>query len=327
MTTHGATLSRRELLTGPGLFLFFRVEAAFPQPGRQGYPSDFNAYLRVGADERVTCFVGKVELGQGSKTSLAQLLAEELDVALDSVDMVMGDTDLCPWDGGTFGSQSHRIFGPVLRGAGAEARAVLLQLAAERLQAPAERLRVEGGVVTDPSATDKRVTYAQLVQGKRIERHLEKTPVKPVKAYTVVGQSPRRKDALEKVTGRARYAGDMTLPGTLHARVLRPPAHGATLKGADTAAAEKIEGARVVRDGDLIAILHERPDVADKALELIRPKAQFIRPEPSVDDKSIFEHLLKTAPPPRAVGESGNLAEGEKLASTITSETYLNSYV
>jgi isoquinoline 1-oxidoreductase len=325
MTTHGAMLSRRELLTGPGLFLFFRVEAAFPQPGRQGYPSDFNAYLRVGADERVTCFVGKVELGQGSKTSLAQLLAEELDVALDSVDMVLGDTDLCPWDGGTFGSQSHRIFGPVLRGAGAEARAVLLQLAAERLEAPAERLRVEAGVITDPSVTDKRVTYAQLVQGKRIERHLDKVPMKLVSAYNVVGQSPRRKDALEKVTGGARYAGDMAPPGTLHARILRPPAHGATLKSADTAAAEKLAGVRVVRDGDLIAVLHARPDVADAALKLV--KAQFERPRPGPDDRSIFEHLLKTAPPPRAVGESGNLAEGEKLASTITSETYLNSYV
>ncbi|MBM3748059.1 MAG: xanthine dehydrogenase family protein molybdopterin-binding subunit, partial [Acidobacteria bacterium] len=105
----------------------------------------------------------------------------------------------------------------------------------------------------------------------------------------------------------------------------RPPAHGATLKGADTAAAEKIEGARVVRDGDLIAVLHARPDVADAALKLV--KAQFERPRPSVDDKTIFEHLLKTAPPGRVVGESGNLAEGEKLAATITNETYLNSYV
>ena len=128
--------------------MFFRaVRRAFQEPERcpgPGYPTDFNAYLRIGADGRVTCFVGKVELGQGSKTALAQLLAEELDVALDSVDMVMGDTDVCPWDMGTFGSLSIRQFGPVLRGAAAEARAVLLQMAAERLGAPAEPAPGEG---------------------------------------------------------------------------------------------------------------------------------------------------------------------------------------
>jgi isoquinoline 1-oxidoreductase len=312
-------LSRRELLIlpGSGLLLAFPAEAQ-----RQGYPSDFNAYLRIGADGRVTCFVGKVELGQGSKTALAQLLAEELDVALDSVDMVMGDTDVCPWDMGTFGSLSIRQFGPVLRGAAAEARAVLLQLAAERLQTPVEGLRVKAGVVAGPSGS---VTYAQLVQGKRIERRLEKIPLKPVSSYSVVGQSPRRKDAIEKVTGKAKYAGDMALPGTLHARILRPPAHGATLKDADTSVAEKVPGVRVVKQGDLIAVLHERPDVAEKALGLV--KAQFDRPGPSVDDRSIFDHLLKAAPRGQVVNESGSIEEGAKLCTSLIERTYFNSYV
>ncbi len=326
-------LSRRDFfaLAGSGLFVFFRVEdlAAFQEPerlpARQGYPTDFNAYLRIGADGRTTCFVGKVELGQGSKTSLAQLLAEELDIAFDSVDMVMGDTDVCPWDMGTFGSLSIRQFGPILRAAGAEARAVLVQLAAERLRAPAERLQVKDGVVSDPSNPGRRVAYAQLVAGKRIERHLEKVPVKPPFAFTVVGQSARRKDALEKVTGKAKYAADMGLPGTLHGRILRPPAHDATLKDVDTTAAGKVEGVRVVKDGDLIAVLHERPEAAEKALELIR--AQFDRTQTGLDDKTIFEHLLKAAPQGRVVNESGSLAEGEKLAATVIDETYLNSYV
>jgi nicotinate dehydrogenase subunit B len=314
--------TRREVLglAGSGLFVIFPA-----QPPRPGYPADFNAYLRIGADGRVACLVGKVELGQGSKTALAQLLAEELDVALDSVDMVMGDTDVCPWDGGTFGSLSIRQFGPVLRGAAAEARAVLLELAGERLQTPADRLQVKAGVVSGPPGADRRVTYAQLVQGKRIERHLEKAPLKAVAAYTVVGQSPRRKDALEKVTGRARYAGDMAVPGTLHARILRPPAHGATLKDIDTAAAEKVAGARVVKDGDLIAVLHERRDLADQALGLI--KAQFDRPRPGQDDKTIFDHLLKAAPEGRVVDQSGDVAEGAKLSQSLVERTYLNSYV
>ncbi|HSW49291.1 MAG TPA: molybdopterin cofactor-binding domain-containing protein, partial [Bryobacteraceae bacterium] len=324
---------RRDFLgvAGPGLFVFFHtgpleaLQEPERLPARMAYPTDFNAYLRVNADGRVGCFVGKVELGQGAMTSLAQLLAEELDVALDSVDMTMGDTDLCPWDVGTFGSLNIWQFGPVLRAAGAEARAVLVQMAAEQLQAPADRLQVRAGVVIDPASAGKSVTYAQLVQGKRIERHLPKVAVKPVKSFRVIGQSPRRKDALEKVTGRAKYAGDIVPPGALHARILRPPAHGATLKDVDTSAAEKVPGVQVVRDGDLVAVLHERRDVADKALALL--KAQFVRPQPSVDDKTIFAHLLKTAPQPRLVSEGGSLTEGEKLAAAVFDETYLNSYV
>ena len=325
--------SRRDVLAlaGSGLFLFFQVEPldAFQgrgqAPGTQAGTMDFNTYLRIGPDGRVTCFSGKIEMGQGNTSALAQLLAEELDVTYDSVDMVMGDTDVCPYDGGTYGSLSIRQFGPVLRGAGAEARAVLLQLAAEQLQSPVERLQVKAGVVSDPSTPAKRVTYAQLVQGKRIERRLPNVPVKPVKTFTVVGQSPRRKDALEKVNGKAKYSGDYLPAGVLHARILRPPAREATLKSVDISAAEKVPGVRVVREGDLIAVLHERRDVADQALGLI--KAQYDRPQPGVDDRSIFDHILKTAPPPRTVYETGALAEGEKLAATLVEETYLNSYV
>ena len=327
-------VSRREFLqlAGAGLFIFFATDpmAAFQEPsrlpGRPSYPTDFNAYLRIGADRRVTCFVGKVELGQGSKTALAQLVAEELDVSFDSVDMVMGDTDLCPWDMGTFGSLTVRQFGPVLRAAAAEARAVLLQMSADYLHlSSVEHLRVKDGVVTYAEDEHKSVSYAKLVEGKRIERHLAKVPVKPVSAFTVIGKAQRRKDALEKVTGKARYAADMTPPGTLHARILRPPAHGATLKGLDTAAAEKVPGVRVIRDGEMIAVLHEQPDIADRALGLIR--ARFEPPQPSDDDRTIFDHLLKAAPPLQMVDEKGSLAEGEKLATLVVEETYLNSYV
>ena len=148
--------SRRGFLAlgGTGLFVFFAAERspAFQQAAGQGYPSDWNAYLRIGADGRVTCFTGKVELGQGTTTALAQMLAEELDVAFDSVDMVMADTGVCPWDRATVGSLGISQFGPVLRAAGAEARSVLLEMAAERLRVPVERLRVAAGVVAESAA-------------------------------------------------------------------------------------------------------------------------------------------------------------------------------
>ena len=323
-------LNRRDFLTGAGLLIIVPLqevlEAQEPArlPARQAYPEDVNAYLRIAPDNRVTCYVGKVELGQGAMTSLAQLLAEELDVALEAVHMVMGDTDLCPWDMGTFGSLSIRQFGPVLRAAGARARAVLLEMASERLQAPVSRLQVKAGVVRDPES-GRRVSYGELLEGKRIERRLDKAALKAVSSFSIVGRSPRRKDALEKVTGRAIYAGDVRLPGMLYARVLRPPAHGAVLKEVNTAAAEKIAGVRVVREGDFIAVLHEQRDVAERALERIQ--SRWDPPGVTVDDQTIFEHLLKTAPPPRLVHEAGALAEGEKLAANIIEADYLNAYV
>lgn len=321
-------------LTATGLLVLFAIdpagasqETARLPTGRQGYPTDVNAYLHVGTDGRVTCFVGKIEQGQGTMTSLPQLLAEDLDVPLASVDIVMGDTDLCPWDMGTFGSLSMRQFGPVLRQAAADARATLLQLAAERLQAPVERLTVKAGVVSDTADPKKTVTYGQLTEGKRIERKLEgKAPLKPVKAFTVVGTSARRRDGGDKVTGKAKYAGDIVPPGgALHARILRPPAHGATLGQVDTSAAEKVPGVKVVRDGDLIAVLHEHRDEADKALALV--KADWTRHDPPFDDHTMFDHFLKTAGPATTAAEGGSLVEGEKIVTEVVEGTYYDSYV
>ena len=329
------TVDRREFLklTGTGLLIMIavepllgRAEAAQPQGGRQGgYPTDINAYLHIGADGRITCLVGKIEMGQGAMTSLPQLAAEELDVPLTSVDIVMGDTDLCPWDGGTYGSLSTRQFGPVLRAAAAEAKAVLLQLGAERLQVPVTDLTVDAGAVVHKTDKTKRVTYGQLTEGKRIERKLEGKPaLEAVSAFTIVGKTPPRRDAVEKVTGKAMYAGDIVPAGALHARILRPPAHGATLDTVDTSAAEKVPGVRVVRDGDLVAVLHEHRDEADKALGLI--KATF-KPSPStLNDQTIFDHLLKIAPAGDTAAEGGSLADGEKLAAQVFEETYLKSY-
>jgi isoquinoline 1-oxidoreductase len=317
-------LSRRQFaqLAGAGLFVSFHVGIAPAQESRRGAaPTDFNAFLKIGADGRVTCLVGKVELGQGAMTSLAQVLAEELDVAFDSVDVVMGDTDLCPYDMGTFGSMTTPLLVPVVRRAGAEARAVLLAMAAERLHVPAERLRVQNGVITGAGAP---VSYGQLVEGQRIEKHLANIPVKPVTEFRVIGKSPRRKDALEKITGKAKYAGDELPAGLLHARVLHPPAHGAKRLSLDTSAAERVPGVRVVKEGDLVAVLHERPDVAAAAMAKV--KAEFDAPPALPDEKTIFEHLLKTAPQPRVVGQGGDLAEGEKLSTGIIEQTYLHGY-
>jgi len=293
---------------------------------RPELPEDFNAFLRIGEDGRVSCFTGKVELGQGVITSLAQMLADELEVPLDSVDMVMGDTDLCPWDMGTFGSMTTRFFGPPLREAAAKARAVLMELAAEYLKISLDKLKAKDGVIFDKTQNKNQVTYAQLTKGKKIVKKLVgKASLKAVSEFTIVGKAISRTDAQEKVTGKAMFAGDIRIPGMLYARILRAPAHGAKIKSVDTSAAEKIKEVQVVKDGDLVAVLHKHPDEAGKALAKV--KAQFDLPEAKVDDKSIFEHFLNVAPEGEVVAQGGNIKTGEEIASTIFNETYLNSYV
>lgn len=326
-------MRRRDFIQGTtltGLVLFFSADPTPAQEterpaARPGYPADFNAYLRIAPDGRVTCLAGKVELGQGSMTALAMLLAEELDVDLQQVDMVMGDTDRCPWDMGTFGSLSIWQFGPVLRGAGAEARAVLLQMASERLKVPVDQLTVDKGIVSKKGDAKIRIGYGELVAGKKIERHLEKVAPKPVKAFRIVGRDAARKDARDKVTGKAVYAADVNLPGLLHACVLRPPAHGATLDTVDSSAAEALPGVRVIRDKDLVAVLHKHPDGAAEALAKV--KARWQVPASGLDHANIFEHLPKTAPKATTLGAKGDLAAGEQAATQLLEATYTNAYV
>ena len=216
-TDSGNAFDRREFLkrVGGGIVILFTVgDATLLEAQRRGrgYPEDFNAYLRIGEDGKVTCFTGKIEMGQGVITSLAQMLADELDVRMDSVDMVMGDTARCPWDMGTFGSMTTRFFGPSLRAAGAEARGVLLELAAEQLNMPKDRLVARDGVIFVRDQRQKKVSYAQLAQGKVIERHLEQKPaLKTPSEFKVMGKRHLRRDSEEKVTGKAQFAGDIRL--------------------------------------------------------------------------------------------------------------------
>jgi len=327
-------MKRREFmkLAGGGIFVFFTVGEpwdwleAQQRAGGRDYPTDFNAYLRIAEDGKVTGFAGKAELGQGTQTALAQIAAEELDVALDRVDMVMGDTALCPWDMGTFGSRSIKYFGPALRQAAAEARAVLIELASEHLKLPVVQLATKDGFVHEKANPQNRVSYGALAKGKMIERHLEpKPPVKPAAEYAIVGKPADRKDAVLKATGEAQYAGDIRLPGMLYARVLRPPAHGAKLKTIDLSGAEKTEGARVIQDGEIIAVLHSSFDLAEGALSKI--KAEWDLPEATVDNETIYEHLVKVAPAGDVVEEKGNLEEGKKLAASVFEQSYFTPYV
>jgi nicotinate dehydrogenase subunit B len=183
---------------------------------------------------------------------------------------------------------------------------------------------VEDGIVFDRTDRGVRVSYAQLAKGKQIVKHL-KAPVKSPDAFKLIAKPTTRRDARVKVTGEAKYAGDMRPAGLLYAKILRPPAHGAKLKSVDTSAVSEVKGARVVRDGDFIAVLHEHPDVAEQALSKV--KADWETPQLDVDDRTIFDHLLKVAPPGEDVARGGDLKQGEAQAKQAFDNTYLNSYV
>jgi nicotinate dehydrogenase subunit B len=331
----GFPLNRRDFLkaAGGGIIVLFTAgvlpaqESVSRRISGTDLPSDFNAFLRIGADGRVSLYTGKIEMGQGIVTSLAQMLADELDVAVETVDMVMGDTDLCPWDMGTFGSRSTRFFGPPLREAAAEARIVLITMASERLGVPRSRLVVNDGVISDRKTPENKIAYTQLARGKAIARHLPAKPsVKKASEFKVMGKPHRRTDGLKKVTGTALYAADVRLPGMLYAKILRPPVHGARLLKVDTSAARNYPGAVVVEEADIVAVLHALPDAAEKALAFI--KAEYDTPEGKLNNATIHDHLLSKAPGEgETVSEAGNPDTGRTLAVTTIAGTYCDHYV
>jgi isoquinoline 1-oxidoreductase len=326
----GRSLHRRDFirLLGGGIIVLFNADLSdlLAQETRtRGYPTDFNAYLRIAGDGRVTIYSGKIEMGQGVVTSLAQMAADELAVPLDSIDMVMGDTALCPFDMGTYGSMSTRFFGPALRAAAAEAKGVLVTLASEHLKKPLDALRVEDGVVFLASDRTVGVTFGQLAKGQKIVRKLDgKAATKSVSGFRVMGRAEKRRDARAKVTGKAQFAGDIRLPGMLYAKILRPPAHGAALKRVDTSAAARFPGVTVVNEGGMVAVLASDPEAAEKALAAV--KADFDLPAPAFDDKTVFAHLLKVAGEGEEREKKGDLSEGEKRSVSLFEGKYVNGY-
>jgi len=330
----GAGLSRREFLAriGGGVAVLIAVrprvaqaQAEVQAPARL-YPEDFNAYLAVREDGRVTVFSGKIEMGQGVLTSQAQMVAEELGVDLDAIEMVLGDTDRCPWDMGTFGSLTTRMFGPALRAAAARARIALLALASQRLGVPATRLRVQRGVVGVAGDDARRIGYGDLSKGARITQVVDQAALLRQPAnFEVMGRSTARLDGRDKVTGAAQYAADIRRPGMLYARLLRPPSHGATLVDVDVREAAKQPGVRVVREEGLLAVLHPDPQGAESALA--RVHATWRSPDGTLDPENIFDHLQAARVPPKPTLERGDLASARARAALRVERTCRKGYV
>ena len=322
VTARGVT--RREFLAGGGaLLVSFGLPGcalpaadgapALPQAGG-AWPASVDAaqldsWLRIAADGSVSAAVGKIEAGMGVSTAFTQIVAEELDVPLERVTIVMGDTATTPDQRGTGSSNGVVQGGGALRNAAAEARAALLGLAAQKLQRPAAALRVADGVVFDPADPARRVSYGELVGGRSLGiRVSEKPRTKDPAEYRVVGQPVQRLDIPPKVRGEYRYVADLQVPGMLHGRVIRPPEAGAKLLAVDEAAS--LPGlVKVVRRGDFLGVVCEREEQAVAAAKRLR--VEWSRPAPMYwpGYDALYE-ALRTQPPKASKAE-GNRGDVE----------------
>ncbi|MGQ9621257.1 MAG: molybdopterin cofactor-binding domain-containing protein [Bacteroidales bacterium] len=332
-TNNSKSLKRRDFfrILGGGIIVFFSPWDTFelmtmPAEQARSLPKDYNAFVHIAEDGTVTCYTGKIEMGQGIITSLPPMMADELNVSLEKVKLVMGDTALCPYDQGTYGSLTTRSFGPSMRAALAEARGVLIELASERLKVPVSQLTAENGIIYVTTDRSRKITYGELTKGQRIERFLDvKPPVEDYTKFTYVGKPYKRNDSVEKVRGEAKYAGDIKLPGMLFARILRPPSHGASLKSVNTSAAEKIEGVKVVRDEELIAVVGENKDNVDEAIVKIEAEYEFN--EMPVNDKTIFDWMLKAETASNVSNVTGDIEAGRKQSEFIFESEYQDVYL
>ena len=286
---------------------------------------NFNAYLRVKENGRVDCYTGKIEMGQGIITSLAQVLAEELEVSIYEVDMVMGDTELCPYDRGTWGSLTTRFIDPVIRTAAAEAREVLLGLAEEKLEIPKELLAVKEGVVYAKNDPSKKVSYAELTKGQKIVKSLKDKPqIKRSKDFKIIGKPVLSLDAEAKVTGKAKYTADIKLPGMVYAKIVRPEVYGSKKLSVDASGLSKFQGVEFVEIDDLVAVVHEDPEVASKAMKSI--KVIWESPELKVNEDTIFSYLEEQINESKVFEEGGNLKSGRSNSKEFIEAKYLDGY-
>jgi len=332
--SNAVTLDRRQFTSGLGaIVVAFSLDPQHalaqqpPQlPGSLNNNRMLDAWLRINADGTATVYSGKVELGQGITTALAQVAAEELDLLLARLHMVSADTARSPNEGITSGSQSIEYGGTALRLACAEARAILVDLAAGRLGVAADSLTVTDGTI---SASDgRKVGYGDLASEVDLHREVTGKPApKPPASHKIVGQSIPRFDIPKKVTGGVAYVQDMRLPRMLHGRVVRPPRYGSKLDGVDEAAVKAMPGVVVVvRNGSFLGVIAEREEQAIKAQIALTKSARWTL-GPELPDPTKIYDILKSLPSAASVVSEKQAAvvpEGAKVLQATYHKPYMS---
>src|SRR5690349_12109397 len=333
-------LDRRDFIKIFGLGILFIVPTARSQQrdqdesgrGRSGndLPQEIDAWIHIDETGRVTVLTGKVEFGQNIRTSLTQAVADELHVPVASIQMVMGDTELVPFDMGTFGSRTTPTMAPQLRRAAAAAREMLIAMAAEQLQLPPNDLRLVDARFVNHDKS-KTLTLAEVAKGRKLVKVIpENIAITPASNWTIAGTSVPKVDAVDFVTGRHRYTSDLKRDGMLYGKIVRPATLNAVLRSANTKPAEAIPGVKVVVDGNFIGVAAPDPQTAIKAANAIVVDWQST-PQPS--NAELFELLRKPASgggEGRGRGGSrpqGSIANGFASADKKLESTYTVEYI
>src|SRR5690606_10448392 len=281
-------------------------------------------WIHVGENNNVTVYTGKVEVGQNIRTSLAQIVAEELTVPFESIEMVMGDTALTPYDMGTFGSRSIPYMGSQLRKAAASARELMKKMAAKKLDVDVAQLKVSEGKIHN-TKDGKPLLFSDIVRGEKLIQPIdESAATTPPGQWKVCATSIPKVNAAHFVTGKHEYVSDMKLPDMMYGKVLRPPAFGATLKSADLSRAQALPGVVAVHDAQFVGVCAPDPLTAERALTLVRAQWEE-KPQPSRD--LIFDYLLKHAKAPRGNDGGGDIAGGLARAKATTDKTFYVDYI
>jgi isoquinoline 1-oxidoreductase len=336
-------LTRREFfrIVGCGVVvaLVVRDQAVGQQPasrGRGGFggqvPQEIAAWLHIGEDGVVTVFTGKVEIGQNIRTSLTQVVAEELHTPVSRIRLLMADTARVPFDFGTAGSQTTPMMASQLRRVAAAAREALLDLAAEQGKLPRASLAIADGKIVGPQA--KHVfDFGQVTKGQKLVKTVSRqAATTAADKWVVAGTSVAKVDGRAFVTGAHQYASDIRRPGMVLGKVLRPPSFKATLASVQTNEAQALPGVSVVRDGDFVGVAAPTATAAGEALAAIRAEWRTV-PQPSGDE--LFKYLKAHPGGGRGLGgldrhggsNQGSVQEGLKAADKTVQATYTVAYI
>jgi nicotinate dehydrogenase subunit B len=282
------------------------------------------AWVHINEDGLITVFTGKVEVGQNIRTSLSQIVAEELRVGVDNIEMIMGDTSLTPYDRGTFGSLTTPNMSPILRKAAASLREALAEMAAGEWKTNVSTLKVENGKVLNP-ASGKSIKYSELTKGKKILKPLNnQAALTSPDKWKVAGKSIRKVNGRDFVTGKHKYTSDLVLPGMVYGKILRPPAYGASLVTADTQKATSLPGVTVVQEGDFIAVTAPDSQTAETALWEIKAEWKSIT-QPSRE--TLFDYLKEKSQAARSESNQGDVEKIFTSSKDVLSQTFHIDYI
>ncbi len=331
--------SRRDLLKGGALTVAFNMAAPLLSPLSTAVraatpdPADLDSWIAVHADNTATVFFGKVELGQGTTTGMLQIAGEELDLDMSQLRTVRVDTEVTPNQGPAVTQQASLSImdnGPQLRAAAAEARQALVRLAAARLGAPVERLKVVDGVVSVAGEPSRAVKYGDLIGGKQFNVKMTgKAPQKAVADYRLVGTRVARVDVPDKVSGKYVYMQHVRVPDMLHGRIVRPRGQGAYGDGAriasvDAGSIADIAGARVVRKGDFLGVVADNEWDAVRAADRLKVVWQ-VPPRLPPQDK-LFDAMRASRTTDSVIVEEGDVPAALAKAAHVASATYFGPY-